>query len=211
MPELGRYQSLAQLPTLILEQMADAVIAVDRNGCIVYWNREAERLFHLTAHQASRTLPEEISSGLLGVTPEVDHATSPAGMRPRVRRQETVRTQGTGEDIHLESSVTPLVDADGAPLGLLAVFRDITATKHREIDQERRLVELHAIVDHFRALSGLIPICSHCKRIRDENGGWHEIEIYIGHQLGAKFSHGICPNCVQGVPSDETSAQATPQ
>ena len=60
MPERGSHQSLAQLPMQILDQMADAVIAVDRDGCIVYWNREAERLFHLTAHHASRTLPKEI-------------------------------------------------------------------------------------------------------------------------------------------------------
>lgn len=209
MPELGPYKSLAELPMQILDQMADAVIAVDRNGCIVYWNREAERLFHLTAHQASMTLPKEIPSSL-GLTPEVDHTTSPAGARPRAWRQETVRTNGTGEAIHLESSVTPLADANGAPVGLLAVFRDITATKRKEIEQERRLAELHAIVDHFRALAGLIPICSHCKRIRDEYGVWHEIEIYIGHHLNAKFSHGICPNCVQGLHSDYTSGQTTP-
>jgi PAS domain S-box-containing protein len=207
MPALGPYESLAQLPAQILDQMADAVIAVDLDGCIVYWNREAERLFHLTAHQGS-TFPKEIPSGL-GLT--LEHAMAPAGACPRAWRQETVRTNGSGEAIHLESSVTPLADADGAPLGLLAVFRDITASKRKEIEQERRLAELHAIRDHFRALAGLIPICSHCKRIRDEHGVWHEIEIYIGHHLNAKFSHGICPNCVQGFHSDYTSGQTTPQ
>ena len=210
MPELGPSKSLAELPMQILDHMADAVIVVDRNGCIVYWNRAAERLFHLTAHQASKTLPAEILGGL-GLPPVVDRTTSPAGARPHVWRRETVRTNGSGEDIHLESSVTRLADADDAPFGLLAVFRDITATKRKEMEQARRLAELHAIVDHFRGLAGLIPICSHCKRIRDEHGVWHEIEIYFGQRLHARFSHGICPMCLQGLDSTDPSGQTTRQ
>ena len=138
MPELGPSKSLAELPMQILDHMADAVIVVDRNGCIVYWNRETERLFHLTAHQASRTLPAEILGGLgLPLPPAVDRTTLPAGARPHLWRRETVRTNGSGEDIHLESSVTRLADADDAPLGLLAVFRNITTTKRKEMEQAR--------------------------------------------------------------------------
>jgi hypothetical protein len=46
-------------------------------------------------------------------------------------------------------------------------------------------------------LSGLLPICSSCKRIRDEKGGWQPVEAYISDRSGAEFTHGICPDCLQ--------------
>ncbi|MDQ1335359.1 MAG: hypothetical protein QG552_2309 [Thermodesulfobacteriota bacterium] len=46
-----------------------------------------------------------------------------------------------------------------------------------------------------RALSGFIPICANCKRIRDEKGEWRQVEAYIHERTEAQFSHGICPEC----------------
>jgi hypothetical protein len=47
-------------------------------------------------------------------------------------------------------------------------------------------------------LSGLLPICSHCKRIRDEeSGGWRQLENYISSRSQAQFSHGVCPECAK--------------
>jgi hypothetical protein len=48
---------------------------------------------------------------------------------------------------------------------------------------------------HIEKLHGLLPICSYCKKIHDENGRWEELESYIRHHSGAKFTHGICPQC----------------
>jgi hypothetical protein len=47
----------------------------------------------------------------------------------------------------------------------------------------------------MKTLSGLLPICSHCQRIRDENGRWVHIESYVHHHSEASFSHGICDDC----------------
>jgi hypothetical protein len=46
-------------------------------------------------------------------------------------------------------------------------------------------------------LTGLLPICSHCKKIRDDKGYWNQIEVYIDQHSEAKFSHGICKECVK--------------
>ena len=46
-----------------------------------------------------------------------------------------------------------------------------------------------------RALSGYLPICAHCKSIRDESGEWHRLEKYLSERTDAAFTHGICPTC----------------
>jgi hypothetical protein len=48
-----------------------------------------------------------------------------------------------------------------------------------------------------KTLSGLLPICSHCKKIRDDKGYWNKIETYISNHSNAMFSHGICEECVK--------------
>ncbi len=48
----------------------------------------------------------------------------------------------------------------------------------------------------IRALKGLLPICSNCKKIRDDKGYWHMVEVYIAEHSEADFTHGICPECV---------------
>jgi len=51
------------------------------------------------------------------------------------------------------------------------------------------------IFSRMRYLEGFLPICSNCKKIRDEQGNWHQLEAYIQTRSEAKFSHGICPHC----------------
>lgn len=66
-----------------------------------------------------------------------------------------------------------------------------------EAEQERVIVELEKSLEEVKVLSGLIPICSSCKKIRDDNGYWNQIESYISSHSEAQFSHGICPDCVE--------------
>jgi PleD family two-component response regulator len=62
---------------------------------------------------------------------------------------------------------------------------------------ERRLAELQAALDQVRTLSGLLPICASCKKIRDDHGYWHQVEAYIEDHSDAEFTHGICPECAR--------------
>lgn len=57
--------------------------------------------------------------------------------------------------------------------------------------------ELSQALGAVNTLRGLLPICSSCKRIRDSEGCWHELEAYIGSRSAAEFSHGICPTCME--------------
>lgn len=66
---------------------------------------------------------------------------------------------------------------------------------YQELMREKKMLE-HAL-NEVKTLQGLFPICSFCKRIRDDKGYWNQIEAYIHDHSGAEFSHGICPECVK--------------
>ena len=56
--------------------------------------------------------------------------------------------------------------------------------------------ELQAALTRVKLLSGLLPICSNCKRIRDDQGSWSQVETYISSHSDTTFTHGICPECL---------------
>jgi hypothetical protein len=55
--------------------------------------------------------------------------------------------------------------------------------------------ELQRLLGEVKTLSGLLPICAYCKKIRDDKGSWNEIELYIGQRSSANFTHSVCPDC----------------
>jgi sigma-B regulation protein RsbU (phosphoserine phosphatase) len=59
-----------------------------------------------------------------------------------------------------------------------------------------------ALLANIRQLSGLLPICSYCKRIRADENYWEQVESYIADHSGARFTHGICPACFEKVASE---------
>jgi len=82
------------------------------------------------------------------------------------------------------------------------VITDITARKNAEADRERLLGELQKALGEVKTLSGLLPICSSCKKIRDTTGSWSDVEQYIQTRSDAYFSHGICPDCIKTLYPD---------
>jgi CheY-like chemotaxis protein len=68
--------------------------------------------------------------------------------------------------------------------------------KLAEADRERLIQELHEALTEVKALGGLVPICSGCKKIRDHRNCWKPLEVYFREHLNMKFSHGFCPECM---------------
>jgi len=66
-----------------------------------------------------------------------------------------------------------------------------------EKEQRELAAKLQEALSNIKVLSGLLPICSHCKKIRDDKGYWGQLEVYIRDRSNAEFSHSICPECAQ--------------
>jgi F0F1-type ATP synthase assembly protein I len=80
---------------------------------------------------------------------------------------------------------------------VLSGFIGMFLGKIRKADKEKSkiILELHNALDEVKTLSGFLPICASCKKIRDDKGYWNQIEAYISEHSEAEFSHGICPEC----------------
>jgi PAS domain S-box-containing protein len=98
-----------------------------------------------------------------------------------------LRLDGSTLDIEVNSAL--IRDAEGRPSKLVVIARDVTARKQTE-------AELQKAVEQIRTLRGLLPICMHCKKIRDDRGNWSPVEVYVRERTDAEFSHGICPQCL---------------
>lgn len=77
------------------------------------------------------------------------------------------------------------------------VVRDITERAEAEAERERLIAELQKALREIKRLSGLLPICASCKKIRDDKGYWNTVEEYISENSEAEFSHGVCPECYE--------------
>jgi PAS domain S-box-containing protein len=80
---------------------------------------------------------------------------------------------------------------------IYSAARDITASKQAEDEREQLVRDLQAAVAEVRTLQDILPICSYCRKIRDDENYWHTVESYIARHTRTKFSHGICPNCMR--------------
>jgi hypothetical protein len=73
-------------------------------------------------------------------------------------------------------------------------YFEIYTTLEKKVEERTR--DLQDALGRIKALSGLLPICSRCKKIRDDKGYWNQIDLYIEQHSDAAFSHGICPDCM---------------
>lgn len=79
--------------------------------------------------------------------------------------------------------------------GLIGFYLD---KLKRAGDEKSKLIEqLQASLSEVDKLNDLLPICATCKKIRDDNGYWNQLEIYLKERTGTEFSHGICPECAE--------------
>jgi PAS domain S-box-containing protein len=85
---------------------------------------------------------------------------------------------------------------DGKPV-LQVVVRDITERKQNEAERDKLIQDLLEALANVKSLSGLLPICASCKKIRDDKGYWSKVESYIQSHSDATFTHGLCPDCIK--------------
>ncbi len=90
----------------------------------------------------------------------------------------------------------PLME-NGKVVASVTAFRDISERKQREQEREKLIADLQKAIAEIKTLHGIVPICASCKKIRDDEGAWHQIEAYISEHTDAEFSHGLCKECAK--------------
>ena len=104
------------------------------------------------------------------------------------------RKDGTSFPVEFVS--TP-IRSQGKVTGAVVTFNDITKRKQEEAEREKLITELKDALARIKQLSERLSICSYCKKIKDDNGYWQQLETYISEHTDTLFSHGICPECAK--------------
>ncbi len=86
---------------------------------------------------------------------------------------------------------------DNANGVIYSTARDVTARRQAEEERDRLVSELQGALAEVHALREILPICSYCRKIRDDEDYWQTVESYISRHTRTKFTHGICPSCME--------------
>lgn len=186
---------LARLASIV-ENSNDAIIGMSLHGVIQTWNAAAEEIFGYPFHEV-RDKP----MSLLIPPGHADHLPQSLDSIRRgqkVSHYETIRRRKDGTVINVALTVSPVRDAMGVIVGASATARDVTERKRAELERLNLLQQLEHALARSKRLSGEMPICSSCKRIRDDRGVWHELERYIAGHSDARPSPTLCPDCAGG-------------
>lgn len=102
-----------------------------------------------------------------------------------------------GNVVYIESNGNPKFDEKGQFKGFIGANRNISKRIALEKQKDKLIDDLSKALDKVKTLSGFLPICASCKKVRDDKGYWQQIEAYISEHSEAEFSHSICPNCAE--------------
>ncbi len=193
----------------MIRHCAVAIFAIDADHRVIHWNKACEELTgipmkdiigtrnHWKAfydHQRpclsdilidekAETMQEHYS--IYGSSVLLSHSLHAEGWYPQVG----------GSARYLIFDASPVFGHDGVLLAAIETLQDITGLKKVEEERERLNIKLQDALDRIKTLSGLIPICAGCKKIRDDKGYWNQLEEYLEEHSDASFSHGLCPEC----------------
>jgi PAS domain S-box-containing protein len=120
---------------------------------------------------------------------------------------ETGVTYRAHEDYYLRKDgrfvpvahVTAAIVRDGRIIGTVSAFHDITARRVAEAEQARLIAELQDALANIKTLKGLLPVCAWCKKIRDDDGYWQQVDVYLQQHAAVEITHGLCAECATGV------------
>lgn len=181
-----------ELYRLLFENGLDGLLLTSPNGSILDANPAACRIL-------GRTREEIIAAGRSGVMDTFNpRLAEMVDERDRTGRThgELTATRKDGSIFPVEVSSVVFRDQDGE-VRTCTMMRDISERRAAEQERELLIQQLKEALSNVRTLGGLLPICAGCRKIRDEKGGWQELENYIREHTEADFSHGICPECRQ--------------
>lgn len=112
--------------------------------------------------------------------------------------QEFLKSDGTSCIMDMTMMMIPW----NCGQAFVATLRDVSERLRHEEERENLIRDLQDALDNIKTLKGLLPICANCKKIRNDDGYWQQVETYIHQHSEADFTHGICPDCAKELYPD---------
>jgi len=186
----------------IVDSTGEAIFSQNMDGIITTWNAGACQLFGYTEAEAVGSpvliiVPESLRASTLKVFEDLRTG------KP-IENFETVRVRKDGTEVDVYLAISPIKSASGRLMGASSIAYDITERKKIEEERTKMIEQLNETLSKVRTLSGLLPICASCKKIRDDKGYWQKLETFVHEHSNAEFSHSICPDCMERLYPDFT-------
>ncbi|MBI5215748.1 MAG: PAS domain S-box protein [Ignavibacteriae bacterium] len=179
----------------VVERAQEIICRTDMHGHIVLFNTALVRLSGYSAD-------ELLGKHYLDFFP----ARFQENIRNLYRTQRDNKLQETyfecpvltkdGKELWVGQNVTTLWGEETIT-GYQVVARDITERRHGEELREKLIRDLEQAIYNVKTLTGLLPICASCKKIRDDSGYWNQVEAYLIEHTDLTLTHGICPECMK--------------
>ncbi len=188
-----RAEGAMQYLAAIVESSEDAIYGKTLDSLIASWNPAAERMFGYSAEDI-------IGRSTVALFP-LNRRDELLDILASIRRGETVslpdteRLRKNGQVVPVSVTISPIKSAQGEIIGASSIVRDIRRQKQAEQERRQLSQQLFAAANEVKMLSGMLPICASCKRIRDDQGYWEQVETYLSKHSEIIFSHSLCPEC----------------
>ena len=176
----------------ILNNSMAVVYVKDVDGKYTFINKRYEELFHVSLNEIiNKTDYDFHTKEFADKFSENDNRTIEFEA-PVEFEEDACHDDGVHNYISLKF---PLFNKKGEVYAVCGISTDITLRKRAEFEKEKVIAELKATLAKVKQLSGLIPICSVCRRMRDDQGYWRAVDKYIEEHSNIKFKEGMCPEC----------------
>jgi PAS domain S-box-containing protein len=188
----------AALPDLLEAiDLAPVALLVHDRGVILRANDPAKALMNATEERPleGRNVMEFVTDRSRKLVRDRYDTLHEAPRRMDPVEYEIVRIDGERIDVEMASRSF----LHEGHLLVMTVLKDITVRKEAQRENERLIEELTAVLERVGRLEGILPICSGCKKIRDEHGHWRQVEEYVAKRTAARFSHSFCPDCMKRI------------
>jgi PAS domain S-box-containing protein len=177
----------------VVSQAVDGITLFEvESGRLLEANSAFQRMLGYTAQEIpALTIYDVMEHGRAGAN--LDLSLVLKNKQAALGERRFVRKDSALVDVDASAS---LITREARPVVCL-VIHDITERKQAERQRESLMAELQEALSQVKTLSGLLPICASCKRIRDDQGDWQPIEAYIHERSNAEFTHSLCPTCIR--------------
>ncbi len=181
-----------------VDAIEDWISIIDLDFTILRSNRTVEKYFQLKVQEVIGLKCCKLLHQT--ETPNIQFCPLPKMLKSKKRESVEIETS---DGFWMLITVDPIFNGAGEIIGAVHITRDITQRVLIQNEREILVRDLKNALIHIKTLKGLIPICSICKKIRDDKGYWNLIESYIESHSDAAFSHGICPVCSDNLYGEE--------
>ncbi|NLV66607.1 MAG: PAS domain-containing protein [Spirochaetes bacterium] len=175
----------------VAESIANSVFVTDSEGRVTYINTAASKMlglspvpggYYYNRESLEVKLPDWINLQLAMFTANI------------VNEKFFESVSGNH---YYHGRIASMEDVSGKYTGAVIILNDVTELKSAEQQIRIQRDELEEVLGELKVLHGILPICSSCKKIRDDRGNWDHVEVYMRDHTDAEFSHSLCPDCAE--------------